>query len=178
MEILNKIRKELNVPKKRYNSFGKYKFRSCEDILEGIKNVTPYNNIFLSDEIVLIGERYYVKAEAKYVCSDGKEIAAYGYAREDNDVKGMSSSQVTGSASSYARKYALNALLLIDDLDDADTRKKPVEKANFGNSGLIILEKDSANFEKCKKALKSGFSIDNLKAKYEISKDVEKELLK
>lgn len=126
------IQHKLKAPKGQYNSFGKYNYRSCEDILEGVKPLLKEHDLALliDDEIVQIGERYYVKATAKI--TDGREIvSATAYAREPDTKKGMDESQITGATSSYARKYALNALLCIDDTKDADTMdnsKKPVQQ--------------------------------------------------
>lgn len=126
------IQHKLKAPKGQYNFFGKYNYRSCEDILEGVKPLLKEHNLALliDDEIVQIGERYYVKATAKI--TDGREIvSATAYAREPDTKKGMDESQITGATSSYARKYALNALLCIDDTKDADTMdnsKKPVQQ--------------------------------------------------
>lgn len=126
------IQHKLKAPKGQYNSFGKYNYRSCEDILEGVKPLLKEHNLALliDDEIVQIGERYYVKATTKI--TDGREIvSATAYAREPDTKKGMDESQITGATSSYARKYALNALLCIDDTKDADTMdnsKKPVQQ--------------------------------------------------
>jgi hypothetical protein len=117
---LAEIQRTLNAPKNQYNSFGKYKYRSCEDILEGVKPLL--NGLFLSisDEVVMIGARHYVKATARI--TDG-EITheATALAREEESKKGMDSAQVTGATSSYARKYCLNGLFGIDDSKDADT---------------------------------------------------------
>lgn len=126
------IQHKLKAPKGQYNSFGKYNYRSCEDILEGVKPLLKEHNLALliDDEIVQIGGRYYVKATAKI--TDGREfVSATAYAREPDTKKGMDESQITGATSSYARKYALNALLCIDDTKDADTMdnsKKPVQQ--------------------------------------------------
>lgn len=126
------IQHKLKAPKGQYNSFGKYNYRSCEAILEGVKPLLKEHDLALliDDEIVQIGERYYVKATAKI--TDGREIvSATAYAREPDTKKGMDESQITGATSSYARKYALNALLCIDDTKDADTMdnsKKPVQQ--------------------------------------------------
>lgn len=117
---LAEIQKSLNAPKNQYNSFGKYKYRSCEDILEGVKPLL--NGLFLSisDEVVLIGNRHYVKATA--TITDGETShTATALAREEEQKKGMDSAQVTGATSSYARKYCLNGLFGIDDSKDADT---------------------------------------------------------
>jgi hypothetical protein len=113
---LLEIQKTLNAPKGQFNAFGKYKYRSCEDILEALKPLLKFP-VVISDEIVMIGDRYYVKATA---CYGSSWVTAY--AREASDKKGMDEAQVTGSASSYARKYALNGLFAIDDTRDADTQ--------------------------------------------------------
>ena len=119
---LSKIQTELKAPKGQTNAFGKYKYRSCEDIMEALKPhlAENYLAIILSDELVNIGDRYYIKASA--TLTNGKEeIINTAYAREEESKKGMDGSQVTGAASSYARKYALNGLLAIDDTKDSDT---------------------------------------------------------
>lgn len=135
MEFIEKIvaiQSELKAPKGQYNSFGKYNYRSCEDILEGVKPLLAKHGLVLTiqDSIDLIGDRFYVKATA--TITDGKDqLSTSAYARESLDKKGMDASQVTGATSSYARKYALNGLLAIDDTKDADTMdnsKKPVQQ--------------------------------------------------
>ena len=121
---LVKVQNELKAPKSQYNSFGNYSYRNCEDILEALK---PLLNevkaiVNISDEIVLIGERYYVKATVKFIDAEtGEVVEASAMAREEETKKGMDASQLTGSTSSYARKYALNGLFAIDDTKDADT---------------------------------------------------------
>ncbi len=122
MKELLAIQAELKAPKGQYNSFGKYKYRSAEDILEAVKPLLLKNGctMTLSDELINIGDRYYVKATAKITSKD-ESVAVTALAREPEDKKGMDSSQITGTASSYARKYALNGLFLIDDTKDADT---------------------------------------------------------
>ena len=118
--ILNKIQQELNAPKSQRNNFGNYNYRSCEDILQAVKPLLGEAVLLLDDEIVLIGDRYYIKATAKFI--EGKtEINVSAYAREDNSKKGMDLAQLTGACSSYARKYALNGLFCIDDTNDADS---------------------------------------------------------
>lgn len=121
-EKIAKVQLELKAPKGQYNSFGKYKYRSCEDIVEAVKPILNKEGLILNlnDDLYLIGDRYYIKATAKI--TDGvNELTSTAYARESLELKGMSDSQVTGTASSYARKYALNGLLAIDDTKDADT---------------------------------------------------------
>lgn len=119
------IQSKLKAPKNQYNSFGKYSYRSCEDILEGVKPLLDENKctLTINDEVMLIGDRYYIKATATLRdCESEESIANIAFAREEEVKKGMDSSQVTGATSSYARKYALNGLFCIDDVKDADTR--------------------------------------------------------
>lgn len=126
---LAEIQSTLNAPKGQYNNFGKYHYRSCEDILEGVKPLL--NGLFLSisDEIVLIGDRYYVKATA--TITDGESShSASAMAREASDKKGMDEAQITGATSSYARKYCLNGLFGIDDSKDADTNEHRQQSAS------------------------------------------------
>lgn len=121
---------ELKAPKGQYNNFGKYKYRSAEDILEAVKPINAKHGVLLTitDEPVLVGDWHYIKATA--TITDGTEsIVVTAYARESLNKKGMDDSQITGTASSYARKYALNGLYLIDDTKDADTD----EYRNQGN---------------------------------------------
>ena len=114
------VQQTLNAPKNQRNNFGGYNYRSAEDILEAVKPLLQSITLTVSDEIVLIGNRYYVKATA--TLSDGEdEIAATAYARDEESKKGMDASQLTGATSSYARKYALNGLFCIDDARDPDT---------------------------------------------------------
>ena len=131
-EKLSAIQVKLNAPKKQYNSYGKYNYRSCEDILEGLKPHLEETKtaVTVNDEIVLIGERYYVKATATlHDCESDKSVSNTAYAREELTKKGMDASQITGSTSSYARKYALNGLFCIDDVKDADTRDNRQKEA-------------------------------------------------
>ena len=123
MKELISIQRDLKAPKGQYNSFGKYKYRSCEDILEAVKPLLNENGCFLtlSDDVVAIGDRIYVKAIATLTNSEGVQISVSALAREEDQKKGMDGSQITGTASSYARKYALNGLFCIDDTKDADT---------------------------------------------------------
>ena len=123
-EKLMRVQEELKAPKGQDNSFGKYNYRNCEDILEAVKPICKKNNalIVLSDDVSQIGERFYVKAAARFVDAEtGEAIVNTAYAREEDVKKGMDGSQITGAASSYARKSALNGLLCIDDSKDSDS---------------------------------------------------------
>ena len=130
-EKLLKVQTELKAPKDMYNDFGKYKYRSCESILEAVKPLLSANKLLLNvtDDIVAAGERIYVKATATLIDAEesSENITTTAFAREPEDKKGMDDSQVTGTASSYARKYALNAMFLIDDTKDADTNEHQAE---------------------------------------------------
>lgn len=122
-EKLLEIQTELKAPKGQYNSFGKYRYRSCEDILEAVKPLLKKVkcSLIITDGIEFIGERYYLKAEAILRDLESNEfINNIAYAREAENKSGMDVSQITGTASSYARKYALNGLFLIDDTKDVD----------------------------------------------------------
>lgn len=122
LKKLAKIQKELRAPKGQTNKFGGYKYRNCEDILQAVKPLLGDLVLTISDEIVQVGERYYIKATASLTDGDNTHSVS-AYAREEEVKKGMDASQITGSASSYARKYALNGLLAIDDTKDADSSK-------------------------------------------------------
>lgn len=136
------IQQELNAPKSQYNKFGGYNYRSCEDILMAVKPLLDGLALTITDEIVAVGDRVYVKATA--TITDGKEsVSATAFAREAVSKKGMDDAQVTGSTSSYARKYALNGLLLIDDNKDADHHDNRAE-----------------NGAKTKQEQKPAFSLD------------------
>lgn len=119
---LAKVQQQLKAPKNQRNNYGGYNYRSCEDILEAVKPLLGAISLSLliNDEIVLIGDRYYVKATATIYDDKGNYVSNSGYAREELTRKGMDSAQITGATSSYARKYALNGLFAIDDTKDAD----------------------------------------------------------
>ena len=120
---LIEVQSKLKAPKNQYNSFGKYSYRNCEDILEALKPILKEvgATIIISDEVVSVNERYYVKATVKFIDTEtGEVVEASANAREEDNKKGMDSSQLTGSTSSYARKYALNGLFAIDDTKDSD----------------------------------------------------------
>lgn len=119
------IQSEIKAPKGQYNSFGNYNYRSCEDILEAVKPLLKNKGLVLNiyDLIESIGQRYYVKATAVILdIENGEKVEATAFAREEETKKGMDAAQITGSASSYARKYALNGLFCIDDVKDSDTQ--------------------------------------------------------
>lgn len=122
MKLVN-IQNALKAPKSQYNSFGKYNYRSCEDILEGLKPILKEEKalVILDDKVVQIGTRFYVEATATLIDAEtGETVSTKALAREDETKKGMDLAQVTGSVSSYARKYALNGLFCIDDTKDSD----------------------------------------------------------
>jgi len=116
---LAKIQRELKVPKNLFNNFGQYYYRNAEGILEAVKPLLGNMALIISDEPVLVGERFYIKATVTLTNGD-ESVSAVAYAREDETKKGMDGCQITGACSSYARKYALNALLMIDDSKDSD----------------------------------------------------------
>lgn len=123
-EKLTLIQQELKAPKSRKNSFGNYNYRSCEDILEAVKPFLAQRlcSLTLDDEVILVGSRTYVKATATLADHESSDaITTHAFAREQESKKGMDEAQITGTASSYARKYALNGLFAIDDTKDADT---------------------------------------------------------
>jgi hypothetical protein len=121
------IQKTLKAPKGQFNTFGNYHYRSCEDILEAVKPLLGDMILTITDEIIQMGSRFYVKATATLKVK-GDEFSVSAYAREEETKKGMDGAQVTGASSSYARKYALNGLFLIDDTKDADTRDNTVKE--------------------------------------------------
>lgn len=187
MVELFKIQNEVNAPKGNYNSFGKYKYRSAEDILMAAKPICAKYEcaLIVSDNIVEIGQPYqyhtnngkgatsqyngtriYVEATATLINKDGESISVKGYAREDIVKAGMDVSQITGAASSYARKYALNGLLAIDDGTDADrlnVTKEYTAPQNFppqvDNSGMV-----DNTLNEAVAALNAARTIDELKA--------------
>lgn len=127
-ELIN-IQSELKAPKSQFNRFGNYKYRKAEDILEAVKPLLKKEvcTLTITDEIIMVGNRIYVKATATLKNSQGEVEQTTGFAREEETKKGMDPSQITGASSSYARKYALNGLFAIDDNQDSDT-------TNVGNT--------------------------------------------
>lgn len=154
MKELITIQSNLNAPKNQKNNFGGYMFRSAEDIFEAVKPLLDANEctLVVSDDIVLLGDRFYVKATATIKNSTGETESATAYAREEDSRKGMSAEQLTGSASSYARKYALGGLFAIDDCKDADS--------TTGNVG------DSAKIETIIKEINQAKTMQELIAVY------------
>jgi hypothetical protein len=162
MEELIAIQTELKAPKSQTNNFGHYNYRSCEDILEAVKPLLKKYDceLILSDEVVMVGARIYVKATAEiHSKSDNRKVTAY--AREAEVKKGMDDSQITGAASSYARKYALNGLFLIDDNKDSDTN----EYNNQTNSAASKNQVEPSNEVRCPEC---GIIIKSQKDKHEI----------
>jgi len=173
-EKLSKIQMELKVPKAQFNAFGKYNYRSCEDILESLKPIcAKYNSVlFLSDAIRNIGDRYYIEATATlFDFETGKSIQNTGSAREEENKKGQDGSQITGGASSYARKYALNGLFAIDDTKDSDstnTHGKEPKQASKPYSKPS--PSDKTDLEKViEKLSEKGIAVESLLLKAKVS---------
>lgn len=170
---LMKIQSELKAPKSQRNSFGNYNYRSCEDILEAVKPLLAEQGLTLiiSDEVVNVGNHNYVKATA--TISDGSDIIEVSaYAREAETKKGQDDSQITGSTSSYARKYALNGLFAIDDTKDADSQDntpKTAKKPTQAKQDPLAVAKNNLQ-----KALKSFGHDNEVKMKVAIEKVLKK----
>ena len=173
---LAKIQQALEAPKKQRNNFGKYNYRSCEDILEALKEHLGEYAVIIEDEIINIGDRYYVKATVTF--TNGKSgISNHAYARESLSKKGMDDSQITGATSSYARKYALNGLFALDDSKDTDstnTHDKKLVVEKMASNALITTQQ-----MKMLRSLvsKKGIKIEDVRAKYKVSttKDLTKD---
>jgi hypothetical protein len=170
------VQAELKAPKGQFNNFGKYNYRSCEDIVEAVKPINRAHDILLvmSDTVKEVGGRVYVEAMAMAIClSDGTSIKVTASAREAENKKGMDDSQITGAASSYARKYALNGLFAIDDTKDADTnehkeQEKKEPKVNYISQ--IKSTKDEFELHDIFKEAwvnTKGKEQDNIKAEYD-----------
>lgn len=179
MKELNTIQSLLKAPKDQYNKFGNYKYRNCEDILEAVKPLlfSQSCTLTISDEIVMIGTRYYVRATATIKNANGETETATAYAREDESKKGMDASQITGSTSSYARKYALNGLFCIDDTKDSDSLNNECLSNNqLEKDNRKLLPKEKFNdedlmkwiYQKLEKAKSENkrLSLSNLIGKY------------
>ena len=177
-EKLIKVQNELKAPKNQRNNFGGYNYRSCEDILEAVKPILKDNGLtlFLTDDIVNIGNRYYIVAIATLIdIETGESLTTRANARESEIKKGMDDSQITGTASSYARKYCLNGLFLIDDTKDADTNEyqKTTQNTKINQTMVKSLTEAIRNKEYTKKA------VSDILAKYGYTKleDIEIENL-
>ena len=172
MKELIAIQAKLNAPKERRNDFGKYNYRSAEDILKAVKPLLNENGcvLLLSDEIYEFGGRFYVEATATLMNAQGEKLSVKGFAREEETKKGMDASQITGTASSYARKYALNGLFAIDDGVDADrlntspsyTERKPKVQASEGRKQEVALDIAVAEMS----SVKSRAEMNAVWAKY------------
>lgn len=151
------IQGELKAPKGRTNDFGGFKYRSCDDIMAAVKPILEKAvcTLILSDEVVLIGDRYYVKATATLKHAD-IEVSTFGYAREVLSKTKMDECQITGSASSYARKYALNGLFLIDDAIDPDSQEPEKEDKK---PKLLPLPQKNHYIDTWKKWIDEQFSL-------------------
>ena len=176
LEKLQRIQLELKAPKSQFNSFGKYKYRSAEDILEGIKPFEEkYSVLFkISDELREVAGKVFVHSEAKVidleVTDRESSISSTAQAIIDFDAKGMQMPQRYGSASSYGKKYALGNLFLIDDTQDSDATNTHDKKP--------FLNKNTPQFKKVLEAIENGYTLDNVKSKYNLSKEVESLLTK
>ena len=174
-KLLN-VQSELKAPKSQYNSFGKYKYRSCEDILEALKPILNKNKatVIISDDILFVEGRHYIKATVKFIDTEnGETVENSALAREDEIKKGMDSSQITGSVSSYARKYALNGMFAIDDTKDSDsTNTHEVDPEQSKSNGklsakqvgrlLAIGLKAGIKEPEIKKVIKAEFGKDKI----------------
>ena len=172
METLIKIQAELKVPKGNLNKFGNYKYRSAEDILEAVKPLLSKHKALLnlSDEIVAIGNKIFLKATATLLEGNNIPIVSYGYA-ETSEHKGMSAEQTTGTASSYARKYALNGLFLIDETEqDADSKQAQPEVKKVAPKSY--LNENSPQFQEALKYISDGGTLDQIEKKYQLSETV------
>ena len=177
MDKLRLIQSELKAPKNQRNNFGKYNYRSCEDILEAVKPLlSKYGcTLTISDEVKELGGLLFV--EAISIISDGEnQVHVKAQAGIDPNRKGMDIAQSFGSSSSYARKYSLNGLFLIDDTKDADATNTHNKAPKTPASDKQWLNKGTAEFKKVQAYIKGGGSIDKVEAKYRISKET-KELL-
>ncbi len=165
MNILTKIQKELKVPKSQRNTFANYNYRNCEDILEAVKPLLGDAVLTVSDDIVQLGDRYYVKATATLKAGE-ETYSVSAFAREPLDKKGSDASQITGAASSYARKYALNGLFLIDDTKDSDSHdNRPSDRQNAPlepRKPVSPTKTPEQAYEDAKRAILASKSIDEL----------------
>ena len=183
MEKLIKIQSELKAPKSNYNGFGKFHYRSCEDILEAVKPLLAREKCMLTmtDEVVAITDKVYIKATATIIDLDNKvHCSTSAYARESENKKGMDESQMTGTASSYARKYALNGLFLIDDAKDADTNEfqQTKQKAEQKSKKKTETGKEEWRVKVLKLAKEKGITAIDLAKKYKLNNSTSAERFK
>lgn len=183
MKELQMIQSVLKAPKGQFNKFGGYKYRSCEDIVEAVKPLLKTYECVLtmSDDLVLIGDRYYIKATATLINKEWKQIITTGYAREEETKKWMDGSQITWSSSSYARKYALNGLFAIDDGVDSDSTNKWEEKKEEKSEEKQWITKEQVLSLKDKAEWVTKFAsaedmINKLRESYLVSKENAKAL--
>jgi len=150
---LVKIQAELKAPKNQTNNFGKYKYRSAEDIIEAVKPIlNKYGTaLVVSDEVVQVGDRIYIKATATLLDGTDDSISVNGWAREEEVKKGMDAAQITGSASSYARKYALNGLFAIDDTKDSDATNEHKDEVGEQKRMELILMLENTSWDEAMK---------------------------
>ena len=181
-EKINKIQVELKAPKSQRNNFGNYNFRNCEDILEALKPLLLREKIIiqLNDELVQTGDRFYIKATATLIdVENGEKHSTTAFAREELSKKGMEGSQITGASSSYARKYALNGLLAIDDTKDSDTtnthnnnepknQKKQVSAEEKRKNGEDIIARNTTKYNEM---INSFFEIHKAKTLSDLSNE-------
>lgn len=171
------VQGELKAPKGQFNDFGKYKYRSCEDIVEAVKPINKSHDILLtlSDTVKEVGGRVYIEAMATITSlADGSSISVTASAREAEKKKGMDDSQITGAASSYARKYALNGLYAIDDTKDADTMKPEKEEKKEPQRNWISEIKTASTIDKLKSIFGEGYKATEGKEKAEIKREYDK----
>lgn len=182
LEKLQKIQVELKAPKNQRNSFGKYNYRSAEDILESVKPFeAKYKVVFkITDELKELGGHVYVDSEAKVIDTESidreSSISSTAQAIIDFTAKGMQMPQRTGAASSYAKKYALGNLLLLDDTKDSDATNNHSKASKNASNSKIELKATAPEFDKVKKYLKDGGSMAVVESKYSLTTQV-KELL-
>jgi hypothetical protein len=177
--LLSKIQREMKVGKENRNDFGKYQYRNASDILEAVKPFLDGATLVITDDLVMIGERYYVKATATLRKGE-QEVSSSAFARESHDKKGMDDSQITGATSSYARKYAMNALFAIDDTKDADSMDNSTHdtKSKEDVAYALLVDKHADSIL----AIKTGIAEKDLssasEAWFELHDEVKKSLWK
>lgn len=173
--VLTEIQNELKAPKNQWNAFGKYKYRSCEDIQEALKPLLKKYSctLFLTDTIISVENRFYVGAKAVFIYNPtGEKIETSGFAREEENKKGMDQCQVTGASSSYARKYSLNSLFLIDDTKDSDSTNQGAEvKSNEVKASSVLIKLNQDQINVILRDNKEAVVLKNNKIRYDLSID-------